>query len=157
MSGHQMDRNYYIAVLAGRNRSAHQSYSSGDTVSEMKVAVPADTDRGLESPVSAHFGHCAAFIVATVRDGQITSVESIPNVGHESCSGPIDLLARRGVRVLVTGGMGMRPFAYSQQVGMSVVRATGTSVREAIENFLGGQSLPLGADRLCRGRGAHQH
>ena len=58
-----------------------------------RIAVTADTDNGLDSPVSGHFGHCKAFIVSTIEDGKIIEVESVPNGGHISCAEPVNKLA----------------------------------------------------------------
>jgi len=41
-----------------------------------RIAVTAENDNGLDSPVSGHFGHCKAFIVSTVKDGEI--ITSLP-------------------------------------------------------------------------------
>jgi predicted Fe-Mo cluster-binding NifX family protein len=92
-------------------------------MSAQKIAVTADMENGLESPVSGHFGHCKAFIVSTVEDGEIINVETVPNQGHTSCAEPVMRLANIGVNVLITMGMGMRPFMAAQQVGLTVVKS----------------------------------
>ena len=40
----------------------------------MRVAVPSDTDQGLESTRSGHFGHSPYFTIATVEDGKVEKV-----------------------------------------------------------------------------------
>ena len=122
-----------------------------------KIAVTADIDNGLDSPVSGHFGHCRAFIVTTVRDGEIVQVESVPNEGHSSCAEPVNRLAALGVSVLITLGMGMRPFMAAQQVGLTIVRGGGTTVGDAIQTYIAGRGEMMGSDGLCSGGGAHHH
>jgi predicted Fe-Mo cluster-binding NifX family protein len=121
-----------------------------------KIAVTADIDNGLDSPMSGHFGHCRTFIVATVKDGEITHVESVINAGHSSCAEPVGQLADLGVNVLITIGMGMRPFIAAQQVGLSVVRGEGGTVRDAVLRYVEGRSKMMDSDGLCAG-GEHRH
>lgn len=118
-----------------------------------KIAVTADIDNGLDSPISSHFGHCKAFIVSTVEDGEIVKVESILNSGHSSCAEPVDRLAGLGVEVLITMGMGMRPFMHAQQVGLTVVRSGNTTVGDAVKTYLKGVGELMDRDGLCGGGG----
>ncbi|MFW9832596.1 MAG: NifB/NifX family molybdenum-iron cluster-binding protein [Candidatus Thorarchaeota archaeon] len=122
-------------------------------MSAQKIAVTADIDNGLESPISGHFGHCKAFIVSTVEDGEIVKVESIPNPGHSSCAEPVDRLAGLGVEVLITMGMGMKPFMHAQQVGLTVVRSGNTTVGDAVKTYLKGVGELMDRDGLCGGGG----
>lgn len=122
-----------------------------------KIAVTADIDNGLDSPVSGHFGHCKAFIVSTIKDGEIIEVESILNGGHTSCEEPVNRLASRGVNVLITMGMGGRPYMHAQQVGIAVVRSAGGTVGEAIHSYIKGQHEMMNRDSLCGGGGTHNH
>ncbi len=120
-----------------------------------KIAVTADIDNGLDSPVSGHFGHCGAFIVTTVKDGEIIQVESVPNNGHTSCAEPINRLVALGVNVLITLGMGMRPFMAAQQAGLTVVRGGGITVGDAVETYIAGRGEMMSSDGLCSGGGVH--
>jgi predicted Fe-Mo cluster-binding NifX family protein len=122
-----------------------------------KIAITADVDNGLDSPMSGHFGHCSAFIVTTVKDGEIIQVQSIVNEGHSSCAEPINRLAALGVNVLITLGMGMRPFMAAQQVGMTVVRGGGVTVGDAVQTYITGRGEMMSSDGLCSGGDAHHH
>ena len=68
----------------------------------MLIAIPSDTTDGLDSPVSEHFGHCAAFTLITVTDDTIGEVSVLENRGHEEggCMAPVNLLEGQGVEVL---------------------------------------------------------
>jgi len=124
-------------------------------LSTQKIAVTADMDNGLDSPVSGHFGHCKAFIVSTVEDGKIVSVEAVPNNGHNSCAEPVNRLVSLGVNVLITMGMGMRPYMVAQQVGLTVVRSGNATVGDAIQTYLKGVGELMDSDGLCGGGGSH--
>ncbi|MFW9944748.1 MAG: NifB/NifX family molybdenum-iron cluster-binding protein [Candidatus Sifarchaeia archaeon] len=79
-------------------------------MSVWRIAVPAETERGLESPISGHFGHSPLFVISTIENGRIVGVEMMRNDGHASCAEPVMNLAKKGVQVLLAHGMGMRPF-----------------------------------------------
>ena len=101
-----------------------------------KVAVPAEDNQGLDSPMSGHFGHSPGFVVAEVSDDNIENVKLLLNSSHSSCAEPVQLLAQNGVTVLIARGMGRRPLMISQNLGIRVVISNGTTVREAIETLI---------------------
>ncbi|MDF1537619.1 MAG: NifB/NifX family molybdenum-iron cluster-binding protein [Candidatus Thorarchaeota archaeon] len=125
-------------------------------MSSVKVAIPVDGNQGLDAPVSAHFGHCKAFLVSTIEDGQITKTETLVNPPHSACAEPVINLANNGVQILIAQGMGGRPYMVTQQVGMAVIRGEGSTAREVIENYLKNNLSEFGQDALCGGGLDHQ-
>lgn len=130
----------------------------------MLIAIPSEHPGGLDAPVSAHFGHCAAFTLVAVEDGSIGEVSVVANSSHESggCMGPVHALKAHGVDVLIAGGMGARPLAGFQQVGIEVRFNEGASVvRDAVELFIGGGCRAFGDSETCGGGeggcGRHRH
>jgi FKBP-type peptidyl-prolyl cis-trans isomerase 2/predicted Fe-Mo cluster-binding NifX family protein len=122
----------------------------------MLIAIPSDAPGGLDAPISAHFGHCAAFTLVRVDDKELGNVEVLENSGHEQggCMMPVTLLKEQGVDVLVAGGMGGRPLAGFQQVGIKVhFKEDATSVKEAVDLFLTGKCREFGAAQTCGGGG----
>ncbi|MHA2085976.1 MAG: NifB/NifX family molybdenum-iron cluster-binding protein [Candidatus Thorarchaeota archaeon] len=125
-------------------------------MSSIRIAIPAESELGLDSPLSKHFGHCPAFVVSTIEDGTVIEVENLKNQAHTSCADPVMLLANNGVKVLITSGMGRRPYMISQQLGISVVEGKGKTVGEVLKNFLNGLDNEIEEDALCRG-GSNSH
>lgn len=130
----------------------------------MLIAVPSDSTDGLDSAISEHFGHCAAFTLVTLADDAIGEVHVLENAGHEEggCMAPVNLLEEHGVRVLLAGGMGGRPLAGFQQVGIEVRSREGAAtVREAVELYLAGGCPAFGEEQTCGGGGGgcsgHHH
>jgi predicted Fe-Mo cluster-binding NifX family protein len=126
-------------------------------MSSVKVAIPVEGNQGLDSPISAHFGHCKAFVVSTIEDGKVTNTETLVNPPHSSCAEPVINLANNGVRILIAQGMGGRPYMVTQQVGMTVIKGQGTTAREVIDSFLNGNTSEFGQDALCSGGGSGHH
>ena len=114
--------------------------------------------------LSEHFGHCAAFTIITVKNDSIGEVSIVENTEHEQggCMAPVHLLKKHGVEVLLAGGMGMRPLAGFQQVGIDVHhKKNAGTVREAVELFLTGGCPAFGEAQTCSGGeggcGGHNH
>ena len=74
----------------------------------MKIAIP--TSDGM---VQDHFGHCEAYSIFKLdEDGAIISSELLPASAGCGCkSGIADVLASKGVKVLLAGTMGPGAFA----------------------------------------------
>ena len=130
----------------------------------MLIAIPSDTTDGLDAAISEHFGHCAAFTLVTVDADVIGEVRVLENSGHEEggCMTPVTLLKQSGVEVLLAGGMGGRPLAGFQQVGIKVhYKEDSSTVREAVELFVSGGCRAFGEAQTCSGGeggcGGHEH
>lgn len=124
----------------------------------MRIAFPSQAPGGLESDLSAHFGHCDAFTMVDVENGEVTSVEIEFNGGHEQggCMAPVMQLKNAGAEALVAGGMGARPLAGFQQVGIQVFFNEGMqTVGEALNLLLSGQARVFGPAQTCGGGGGH--
>lgn len=122
------------------------------------VAVPSEAPGGLDAAPSAHFGHCAAYTIATVKEGAIGDIKIEPNRGHEhgGCVEPVKELAKQGVSALLAGGMGMKPLGAMMESGIRVYYAAGfATVRDALEAFAAGKLQAFGRDKLCKGCGGH--
>jgi len=123
------------------------------------VAVPSEFPGGLDASLGAHFGHCDLYTLVTVEDGKIASVNVIPNVPHEQggCMAPVSHLAQNRVRVLLAGGMGMRPLMGFQQMGIQVFHCgPARTVGEAVQAFSEGRLPEFGQQHTCGGSGGHQ-
>ncbi len=123
----------------------------------IKIAVPSNFPGGLEAEVSAHFGHCDVYTVATLDETQIQSVEVMPNNGHEAgaCLAPVMLLARNGVEGIIAGGMGMRPLLGFRQAGIRVfIYQEGGQVKDALSSLQANRVPEFNDQHACTG---HSH
>ena len=116
------------------------------------IAVPSCTPGGIDAEISEHFGHCDLFTLVEIDNGAVISVDSLPGVAHQhgGCMVPVDLLADRGVKILIADGMGMRPLIGFNQVGIDVYRNGGASrVGQAIQAFLSGSMARFSPESSC--------
>ena len=122
----------------------------------MLIAVPSEAPGGLEATISAHFGHCHAFTMVNVDGDDIGEVTVLENEGHAQggCMAPVRLLQSRQVEALVAGGMGGRPLAGFQQVGIRVYcKEEARSVRDAVQLVIDGKCREFEPAQTCGGCG----
>jgi predicted Fe-Mo cluster-binding NifX family protein len=124
----------------------------------MLVAIPSNAPGGLTAAVAAHFGHCDAFTLVILDGEEVKGVKVLPNMGHEQggCMAPVMLLKSQGVDTMVAGGMGMRPLAGFQQVGITVYYDEGAAtVGDAVKLLSQGQARAFGLAQTCGGGGGN--
>ncbi|MDZ4179752.1 MAG: NifB/NifX family molybdenum-iron cluster-binding protein [Coriobacteriia bacterium] len=121
----------------------------------MLLAVPSMGQGGLEAERSAHFGHCDCFTLIEIADGAVAEVRVVDNPPHEEggCLRPVNLLASHGVNAIIVAGMGARPLAGFNQVGIAVYFENETpGIADAIQLVLAGSVETMDARHAC---GAH--
>ena len=126
------------------------------------LAVPSDTDDGLEGRRSDHFGHCPYFTLVEINGDQVGAVRVMANIAHGQggCMKPVGLLAEEGVGALVSGGMGRGPFLRMQENGISVYYADLVQcpdVKSAVGAFVDGRLPRFEMGQLCTGSGNCHH
>ena len=119
---------------------------------DMIVAIPSTHPGGLESALGAHFGHCDLYTLVKINDGKVQEIVTLPNVPHEQggCMAPVNHLAQNGVKVLIAGGMGMRPLMGFNQVGIDVLHGgSAQTVGEAVDALLDGSLQRFTVESTC--------
>ena len=122
------------------------------------LAVPSALPGGLDAQMGMHFGHCDIYTLVEIEDGAVKNVTTLENVPHHhgGCMAPVQHLASHGVKVLLAGGMGMRPLMGFQQAGVKVYFAGNQlTVGSAVNAFLAGQLQPFSMEFTCGGGHAH--
>jgi len=104
---------------------------------QMRIAIPAEDNRGLESNVSRHFGRARYFVFVDVEDNKIknTEVVEVPFEEH----GPGDLpnfIKEHGGEVVLSYGMGRRAIDYFNSLGIEVVTGAYGKIKDVVEAFI---------------------
>jgi predicted Fe-Mo cluster-binding NifX family protein len=122
----------------------------------MKLCIPVTEDRGLESPVSAHFGSAPLFVVADTDSG---ACRSIPNKdlhhSHGMCR-PLSSLTGEEIDGVAVGGIGAGALGKLAAAGMRVFMTRERSVRDTVSAFRSG-TLPEAAPASACGHHGHDH
>jgi len=104
----------------------------------MKIAV-SSLGQTLDDSVDTRFGRCAYFLVI---DPDTLEFESIPNpnivLGHGAGIQSAQLLANKGVTVVLTGNCGPNAFQTFGAAGIQVITGVAGQVREAVKMYKSG-------------------
>ncbi len=122
----------------------------------MKIAVTAENNNGLESMVAQHFGHAPYFILVDVENGEVTATQGVANPfvdGHAPGQVP-GFIKEQHANVMLSGGMGGRAIQIFEQNGIKAATGAQGTVRQALENYLGGK---LTEAAPCAESVAHGH
>jgi predicted Fe-Mo cluster-binding NifX family protein len=104
--------------------------------------------------LSAHFGQSTEFMIIETDDKAIVSRETISTAAH-NCGSLPSLLAARGVKVVLAGGMGLAPRMALERSGVEVI--LGVSERDPqkavtahlTHNLVSGQNVCEHGDAVC--------
>jgi predicted Fe-Mo cluster-binding NifX family protein len=105
----------------------------------MKIAI-AKEGQG----VSGHFGHCEGFEVFEVMDEIVRDRAFIPNPGHKPGFLP-PYLAERGIKVIISGGMGATAQELFKERGISVVVGAQGNMEDVIDRYIKGELTSSGS------------
>ena len=124
----------------------------------LRIAIPSENPGGLDARLGAHFGHCEVYTLINIINGEMATVQVIPNVPHVQggCMAPVSYLAQQDVNTMIAGGMGMRPLLGFQQVGIDVFHGgQSQTVRDAVDALFSGMLLKFNPAQTCGGGEAH--
>ena len=110
----------------------------------MKIAV-SSSGKNMQSLVEPRFGRCPYFVIV---DTDSMKNETVPNKAVGSAHGAgvmaAQLVASKGVKVILTGNVG--PNAYNALMASSIDVVTGVAgtVEEAVKRYINGELKPTG-------------
>jgi predicted Fe-Mo cluster-binding NifX family protein len=122
----------------------------------MKIAITAETDQGLASPVAQHFGHSPYFVLVEVQDGVVSAADSLANPfaeSHEPGQIP-EFIAAQGAVVMISGGMGGRAIGFFREAGVQTATGAAGTVEDALQAYLKGT---MAGAAPCAESVAHGH
>jgi len=114
----------------------------------MKIALPSRNNQ-----VDEHFGHCDYFTVFTIDNRKIVLEEKIPSPAGCGCRSNIaQVLAEKGVKLMLAGNMGPGAVNVLSGYGISVLRGCSGDIRMVTENWIEGNLRDSGVSCTM-----HQH
>ena len=117
----------------------------------MKIAIPNNGNM-----VNQHFGMSESFVIATIEDKKILTVEEISaaEFAHQH-QGLADLLVKNGATVVITGGIGGGAIAGLKQNGLQVIKGASGEYLKVINEYINGTLEDK--DVVCNHHGEHHH
>ncbi len=119
----------------------------------MNICIPVDEDKGLQSPVCAHFGSAPAFMIVDTDSG---SCRAIPNQnqhhGHGQCM-PLASIRGEPIDGMVVGGIGMGALNKLRAAGIQVYVSSHATVAQTVDAFKAGALKLMLPNMACAGHG----
>jgi predicted Fe-Mo cluster-binding NifX family protein len=122
----------------------------------VNICIPVTADRGLESPVSGHFGSAPIFMLVDVDTREARALTNTRAVHEHGACRPLDALAGHEIDALVVGGIGAGALMKVQGAGIRVFRASAATVAGCLDAFLKNEAEEIGPGGAC-GRHGHGH
>jgi predicted Fe-Mo cluster-binding NifX family protein len=123
-----------------------------------RIVIPTEDNSGLEAHLAQHFGRAPYYTVVDLdENNQIMGVRTELNKGeHVGGSGhPHEHLLALKPNIFVVQGMGPGCLSSLQDAGLTVLKATGTTVKEITEQFKEGKLSALAG--ACENAHHHEH
>lgn len=120
----------------------------------MRVVIPCETDQGLQSLRSGHFGHAPWLTVVDLDDSlAVQSVTAVQNADHDAmgCAGVINHVMGLNADAIITAGMGMPPLMRFTQAGIAVYADREEPLVGAVlDRFVAGKVYHMSPEDACR-------
>ena len=123
----------------------------------MKIAV-SSSGQTLDDSVDARFGRCAYFLIIDPDTSEFEPIQN-PNIalGHGAGIQSAQLLANKGVTVVLTGNCGPNAHQVLTAAGIKVVTGVAGKVKDAVQGYKTGKhqasSQPNVSDHFGMGGG----
>jgi len=124
----------------------------------MKICIPTEDERGLESRAHGHFGSAPFFAIVDADSGRLEVVGNADlHHRHHSCH-HVDRMKAHAIDVVVCSGVGYRAFAALQEAGIDVLVPEHATVAGIVSAVRLGEVHRLSANEACGGdRHGHRH
>jgi len=120
----------------------------------MKICIPVESDQGIDSQVSAHFGSAPIFMIV---DSDTLNCKAIINTNEHHSHGmcqPLAVLKSEKFDGIVVGGIGMGAFNKLQAAKIKVFRTKLSTIKEAIDAHKSGTLKEVTEKTACASHGS---
>ena len=101
----------------------------------MKVCIPIDVNKGLESKPFSHFGSAPMFVICDLDNGDILSINNGDlNHEHGKCQ-PLKALSGHKIDAVIAGGIGQGAIAKLNSMKIKVFKSQADTIKENINLF----------------------
>ena len=104
----------------------------------MKIAIPIEEDKGLDSEISEHFGRSKFFIVIDENGNVLEKIENIEEHKKKNIHPPA-ILKTKGVEVILASSIGYHALELSKALKIEVYLGEARTVREILEKYKKGE------------------
>lgn len=120
----------------------------------MKLCIPVQEDKGLQSGINPHFGSAAYFLVVDTETGGCRSISN--RVHDQGQCRPAESLSEETIDGVVVGGIGRGALLNLQSAGIRVYLSNDGTAGEAVEKFKSNELPAATSGECCGGHGEHE-
>ncbi len=119
----------------------------------MRIAIPTDSEKGIDDTVCQHFGRCRTF---TFIDEEGTVLEIIENKSEHfgGIGKPPTLLKEHKADILLCRGLGPRAVQMFEGFGIKVYVCQAETVKDMLQLWKEDKATPASAENACK---EHRH
>ncbi|UCF71926.1 MAG: NifB/NifX family molybdenum-iron cluster-binding protein [Deltaproteobacteria bacterium] len=106
-----------------------------------KIALACEDNQGVNGQISQHFGRCPYYLIVDVEGYEIKKTDSVSNPYYNNhVPGMVpQFINKRGVDVMIAGGMGPRAIDMFTNLGIEVVTGAIGNVGNVLQAYLRGE------------------
>lgn len=123
----------------------------------MKICIPVETNKGLESKPFGHFGSAPMFVICDLKTGEVKDIEN-GDLGHEhgKCQ-PIKALSGIAVDAVIAGGIGQGAISKLNQMGIKVYKAQAETIGQNLNLLKDDKLEEFSSNHTCNHDGCNHH
>lgn len=113
----------------------------------MRYLLPLESDQGLQSRISAHFGKARFYaLVSCEKLGAETKVEirSAPNMMHGGGCGAMDLIKSLRVNAVIVKSIGVRAIQVLREIGVKIYKTGSETLDQVVEELRDEKIMAIG-------------
>ena len=119
----------------------------------MRICFPVEKNEGFDSSVYNHFGSAPIFMVVDTETNGLFEINNRDQHHDHGACNPMKALDNQRVDAIVVGGIGAGALSRLSQMGISVHRAQGATVRDNMTLFTSRRLPELNMQGCCGGHG----
>lgn len=115
----------------------------------IKICIPTEDSKGLDSIPYAHFGSAPYFIIYNTASGTIKTINNQEHSHQHGACNPIHALGGEGVNAIIVGGIGRRALGFVHEMGIRAYQSVNGTVKDNIVHLKNGDLVELTQDNTC--------
>lgn len=121
----------------------------------MKICIPTLDNKGLQSPISPHFGRAPTY---TIYETELKTIQIIPNTNNhkEGKCNPTDLFADKNITIMLCQGIGLGALTKLNTLNIAVYTGAKGHVQDALDAYHLNKLPKATADKACQSHQNHQ-
>ena len=119
----------------------------------MKLCIPIEENKGLESIPYGHFGSAPMFMLFDTESNETKVIDNHDLYHANGACHPMKNLDGENIDTVLVGGIGSRAIARLNEIGIKVYKSIQGTLQENIDHFRNNRLTELTQDNACSHHG----